>query len=56
MPDLFVDGNFRSAAGNILPWKIECDALSDSEINLFARLLARSAPAFGRLSWFRAEG
>lgn len=31
MPVLFRDGAFRSAAGLMLPWKIECDALTDQD-------------------------
>lgn len=38
---LFQLGEFQSAAGVILPWKIECDALTDED---WACLAATAAP------------
>lgn len=39
MTDLFVLGRFTSHSGLELAYKIECDALSERELNLFAELI-----------------
>jgi hypoxanthine phosphoribosyltransferase len=38
---LFQSGNFTAHSDTILPFKIECDALSDDEIHLLAELALR---------------
>ena len=40
MTNLFQDGNFTSAAGLNLPFKIECDALTENDIQTLAKLIA----------------
>ena len=45
--NLFQLGKFTSAAGLILPWKIECDALTQGEWDCIAFVLATKLPAFG---------
>lgn len=37
---LFRWGGFRSSAGNILPWKIDCDVLTDADIQCIANVIA----------------
>lgn len=37
---LFRWGGFRSSAGNMLPFKIECDALTDEDIHCIANVIA----------------
>ena len=39
-PDLFHFGWFPSHSGVQLPWKFDCDALSDGSIEAIARLIA----------------
>ena len=39
--NLFQLGNFVSHAGNELEWKIECDALTDEDIETFAYLISK---------------
>ncbi len=36
---LFKNGEFRSSFGNILPWKIDCDALVDEDWETLAALV-----------------
>lgn len=38
--NLFVDGKFKSHAGQELLWKIECDALSASDWDCIAKMVA----------------
>ena len=40
MSNLFVNGVFRSHSGQSLAWKIECDALSDEDIETLAMVIA----------------
>ena len=44
--NLFVTGRFTSSSGIHLPWKIECDALTDADIETLAHLIAASV-SFG---------
>ncbi len=44
---LFKLGEFTSAAGLKLPFKIECDALDDDDWKCLAWLASQMAPAFG---------
>lgn len=39
-PDVFQQCNFKSHAGLDLTWKIECDNISDSEWDCFARMIS----------------
>lgn len=41
MADLFVSVVFSAHSGGILDWKIECDALTDKDIETLARIIAR---------------
>ena len=41
MSDFLVRGDFTSHAGLKLPWKIECDALTDEEIETFALIISK---------------
>lgn len=41
---LFQAGEFVAHSGATLPFKIECDALSDAEIDLFADLMVNLRP------------
>jgi hypothetical protein len=41
---LFEAGGFKAHSGKILPFKIECDALSDAEIHLLANLVLGLRP------------
>lgn len=36
--NLFINESFKSHSGLMLPFKIECDALSDDDIECFARI------------------
>jgi hypothetical protein len=38
--DLFVAGDFAAHSGGMLPWKIDCDALSDASITAMAKEIA----------------
>ena len=40
MTALFKKGTFTSAAGILLPWKIECDALTDEDWETLAVIIA----------------
>lgn len=40
MPDLFVNEPFTSHSGLLLPFKIECDALTDRDLDTLARIYA----------------
>lgn len=44
--DLFQTGTFKLAAGTVSDFKIECDALTDGEIETLATQLARRLPPF----------
>jgi hypothetical protein len=37
--NLFQEGEFVSHAGNLLNWKIECDALTDADWDCLARII-----------------
>lgn len=37
--NLFQEGDFISHAGNLLHWKIECDALTDEDWDCLARII-----------------
>lgn len=39
-PTLFHWGGFRSTAGNHLPWKIDCDLLTNADIRCMANVIA----------------
>lgn len=41
---VFVPGSFQSHSGSALSFKIECDALCDDEIGVFADLILRMRP------------
>ena len=43
-PDLFQYGTFKSHAGLMLNWKIECDALSKEEWDCLAAMIAEREP------------
>lgn len=47
MTDLIINQEFTSAAGLKLPWKIECDALSDQEWEAIAKIMTPHLPEFG---------
>lgn len=47
--DLFIDGNFVSHSGLELPWKIECDNLSNAEIQLFADIIFSNVQIFSKV-------
>lgn len=40
MSNLFIPGEFLSHSGIKLPYKIECDSLTDEEIDIFANIIA----------------
>lgn len=44
---LFQWGNFKSAAGLDLDWKIECDALTEADWKCIAAVGVRRLPQFG---------
>jgi hypothetical protein len=46
---LFVKQDFISHSGIPLHWKIECDALSDEEIDCLAFMLTEVLPPFGQV-------
>jgi hypothetical protein len=46
---LFRRGDFTSAAGLVLPFKIECDALTPEDWACIAYVGARMMPPFGRV-------
>lgn len=46
MADLFVREDFTSHAGLALHWKIECDALTDNDIDALALMLSEVLPPF----------
>lgn len=41
---LFLPGEFSTHSGQTLPWKIECDSLTNTEIGLFADLILKMFP------------
>jgi hypothetical protein len=43
---LFVDGEFTGHSGKPLPFKIECDALTDADLDTLAAIVARQFPRF----------
>lgn len=47
---LFVLGDFTMHSGDIGHWKIECDALTDADIECLAYMLSERLPRFG---WVR---
>lgn len=47
--NLFQLGDFRSNSGRLLPWKIECDALSDRDIDALAFMLMEVLPYFSEV-------
>lgn len=47
---IFVNGAFRGHAGLTLPFKIECDALTDDDLDTLARIVAR------RITYGEARG
>ena len=51
MTDLFQAGDFTLASGESSAFKIECDALSDDEITVLARLLWERIPHPFRSVW-----
>lgn len=46
-PELFLSREFQLASGQQSDFKIDCDALSDNEIAVCARLLIKRLPKFG---------
>lgn len=46
---LFVTGNFKSASGLVLPWKVECDALSEWDWDTLALMALPMLPPFGKV-------
>lgn len=48
--NLFVRQDFTSHSGQPLNWKIECDALTDADIETLAFMLAEKLPAFGKVT------
>jgi hypothetical protein len=44
--DLFVDGEFVSHSGLLLPFKIDCDALTDTDLGTLAAAIARRVGQF----------
>ena len=45
-PDLFVDGEFTSHSGLRLPFKIDCDVLTDGDIDTLASAISRRLVRF----------
>lgn len=45
--NLFVDGKFTAHSGETLPFKIDCDALTDTDLATLAAEIARRAGRFG---------
>ena len=45
-PDLFVAGDFTAHSGKVLPFKIDCDALSDVDLSTCAFLISELVPPF----------
>lgn len=44
--NLFQLGNFKSASGKILPWKIECDAFTQADWEALALMASEVLPPF----------
>ena len=44
---LFQVKSFVGAAGSVLPWRIECDALTDEDWETIAAIASPKIPAFG---------
>lgn len=44
--DLFIDSEFTSHSGLLLPFKIDCDALTDGDLDTLAAAIARRVRAF----------
>ena len=49
MTNLFQLGNFKSHSGEVLPWKIDCDALTPENWNCLAYMIAEKVGGFGKL-------
>jgi hypothetical protein len=43
---IFQLGKFKAASGNILPWKIECDNLTDDDLDCLAHIAVDIAGPF----------
>lgn len=44
---LFIQGGFRLHSGALSAWKIECDNLTDEDIETLALMLSEALPRFG---------
>ncbi len=49
MPSLFQRGNFVLNSGAISTWKIECDSLSDEDIEALAEMMRKLVRPFGEV-------
>lgn len=48
-PELLLSGDFKLASGVSSDFKIDCDAMSNNEIAVCARLLSKRLPEYGRV-------
>lgn len=44
--DLFQLGEFTGAAGGLLPWKVECDSLTDKDIECLCKIIREKFPVY----------
>lgn len=56
MAALFRSGEFVAASGAVLPWKVECDALTAGDWECLAAVAAKLLPPFGRVEGVPAGG
>ena len=50
LPNLFQKGEFHLHSGEVSDWKIDCDALTDADLETIAEQLVKRLPPFGRVS------
>ncbi len=46
---MFRDGDFVAHSGRTLPWKIDCDALTDDDLACLAKLVGGRFPVFSEV-------
>ena len=52
---LFQQGTFQLHSGEVSRWKIDCDALTDNDINTLAKLIHKGI-VFGYVEWVSGGG
>ena len=56
MINLFQLGNFKSHSGEILPWKIDCDMLTEKDWECLAWMIVERVRSFGKVEGIPTGG